>query len=175
MEFALSKKQEEIVEKAAWVARDFLAPRAATYDEAATHPVENWNDLWEQGLLTAAVPKEYGGLGLDMQTYVMVIEQLAQGCTSTAMTMHMHSVVQRYIDALATPEQKATFYPDVANAASCSEAGVASPKAAEARVSARPRLPTGRTANTSLMGRSTFARWPARPIGASCTAPCAAT
>ena len=113
MEFALSKQQEEIVEKAAWVARDFLAPRAATYDETATHPVENWNDLWEQGLLTAAVPAKYGGLGLDMQTYVMVIEQLAQGCTSTAMTMHMHSVVQRYIDALATPEQKATFYPDV--------------------------------------------------------------
>ena len=113
MEFALSKHQEEIVEKAAWVARDLLAPRAAAYDETATHPIENWNDLWEQGLLTAAVPGEYGGLGLDMQTYVMVIEQLARGCTSTAMTMHMHSVVQRYIDALATREQKATFYPNV--------------------------------------------------------------
>ena len=113
MEFALSKQQEEIVEKAAWVARDFLTPRAATYDEAGTHPVENWNDLWEQGLLAAAVPEEYGGRGLDMQTYVMVVEQLAQGCTNTAMTMHMHSVVQRYIEALATPEQKATLYPDV--------------------------------------------------------------
>ena len=48
------------------------------------------------------MPEAYGGLGLDMLAYVMVIERLAQGCTSTAMTMHMHSVVQRYINVLAT-------------------------------------------------------------------------
>ena len=67
----------------------------------------------ENGLLAMAVPREYGGLGLDMLTYVMVIEKLAQGCTNTAMTVHMHSVVQRYIDALATPQLKASLYPDV--------------------------------------------------------------
>ena len=48
-----------------------------------------------------------------MSTYVMVIEKLAHGCTSSAMTLHMHSVVQRYIDGLGTHEQKARFYPDV--------------------------------------------------------------
>ena len=113
MEFALSERQREIVEKSAWVARECLAPRAASYDEAAAHPRESWSDLWKHGLLATTVPQEYGGLGLDMQTYVMTVEKLAQGCTSTAMTMHMHSVVQLYIDALGTPEQKAKLYPDV--------------------------------------------------------------
>ena len=113
MEFALSERQREIVEKSAWVARECLAPRAASHDEAAAHPRESWSDLWKHGLLATTVPREYGGLGLDMQTYVMAVEKLAHGCASTAMTMHMHSVVQLYIDALATPEQKAKLYGDV--------------------------------------------------------------
>jgi alkylation response protein AidB-like acyl-CoA dehydrogenase len=110
---SLTTQEREIVEKAAWVSRECLEPRAAQYDESASYPWESWHDLWEHGLLAAAVPEAYGGLGLDMLTYVMVIERLARGCTSTAMTMHMHSVVQRYIDALATHEQKARLYPDV--------------------------------------------------------------
>ena len=48
-----------------------------------------------------------------MQTYAMTVEKLAQACTSTAMTMHVHSVVHLLIDALGTPEQKAKLYPDV--------------------------------------------------------------
>ena len=110
---ALSERQREVVEKAAWVGRECLAPRAASYDQAAAHPVESWNDVWKHGLLAMTVPHEYGGLGLDMQTYVMAVEKLAQGCTSTAMTIHMHSVVQLYIDGLCTPEQKATLFRDV--------------------------------------------------------------
>ena len=113
MDTSLSPRKREIVEKAGWVSRECLEPRAAQYDESASHPWESWHDLWEHGLLAAAVPEAYGGLGLDMLTYVMVIERLAQGCTSTAMTMHMHSVGQRYIDALATHEQKVRLYPDV--------------------------------------------------------------
>ena len=113
MDFTLTREQQDIVAKAQQVAMEHLEPRAAHYDETASHPIESWHDLWENGLLALAVPEKYGGLGLDMLTYVMVIEKLAQGCTNTAMTVHMHSVVQRYIDALATPEQKSYFYPDV--------------------------------------------------------------
>ena len=113
MDFSLTDDQRQIVSKAQEVAMECLEPRAAQYDESASHPVESWHDVWEKGLLAMAVPREHGGLGLDMLTYVMVIEKLAQGCTNTAMTVHMHSVVQRYIDALASSEQKASLYPDV--------------------------------------------------------------
>ena len=109
----LTSEQRRTVEKAESVAREFLEPRAAQYDESATHPRESWRDLWTNGLLAIAVPGQYGGLGLDMPTYVRVVEKLAWGCTSTAMTVHMHSVVQRYIDGLATREQKARLYPEV--------------------------------------------------------------
>ena len=48
-----------------------------------------------------------------MLTYIMVIEKLAGGCTNTGMTVHMHSTVMRFIEALGTAEQKSTFYPEI--------------------------------------------------------------
>ena len=108
-----SKVDGPVVDKAARVAEECLWPRAAAYDESGSHPLESWADLWKHGLLAAAAPEAYGGLGLDMPTYTAVIERLAYGCTSSAMTMHMHSVVMRFIDALATREQKQRFYGEV--------------------------------------------------------------
>ncbi|MBM3924819.1 MAG: acyl-CoA dehydrogenase [SAR202 cluster bacterium] len=113
MDFRLTREQEEIVARAEGVAREGLEPRAAEVDARATHPVEGWREVWKAGLLATTVPKSYGGLGLDMLTYVMVIEKLAWGCANTAMTVHMHSIVQKYIDQLGSAEQKASFYPDV--------------------------------------------------------------
>ena len=102
-----------IVETAARLSREKLAPRAAEYDRDAKNPLDSWRDLWRDGLLAAAIPAAHGGLGLDMPTYVAVIRALARGCASTAMTVHMHSTVMRFIDALATEAQKRRFYAEV--------------------------------------------------------------
>jgi alkylation response protein AidB-like acyl-CoA dehydrogenase len=59
----------EIVEAAARLSRETLAPRAAWYDRDGVNPVESWRDLHREGLLAAGVPTTHGGLGLDMPTY----------------------------------------------------------------------------------------------------------
>ena len=109
----LTKDQQELVDTAERVALGCLAPRAAEVDANAIHPKESWHDVWQNGLLTIGIPKEHGGNGLDMLTYVMVIEKLAGGCTNTGMTVHMHSTVMRFIEALGTAKQKADLYPGV--------------------------------------------------------------
>jgi alkylation response protein AidB-like acyl-CoA dehydrogenase len=76
-----SKTDNQIIDKAIWVAKECLSPRASQYDESASFPIENWSDLWKHGLLSISVPKAYGGLELDMPTYILVIENLAKGCT----------------------------------------------------------------------------------------------
>ena len=113
MDFTLTPQQQRTVGEARRIARECLEPRAAGYDESASHPWESWNDLWEAGFLAATVPAAYGGGWTDMTTYVMVVEALSQGCTSSAMTLHMHSVVQMFIGALATADQKRRFYAEV--------------------------------------------------------------
>jgi alkylation response protein AidB-like acyl-CoA dehydrogenase len=55
----------EIVEAAARLSRETLAPRAAWYDRDGVNPVESWRDLHREGLLAAGVPTTQGELGLD--------------------------------------------------------------------------------------------------------------
>jgi alkylation response protein AidB-like acyl-CoA dehydrogenase len=93
--------------------RERLAPRAARYDQEACHPRENWQDLWKEGLLGLNIPRSHGGLEVDPPTYVNVVERIARGCASTAMTLHMHSTATRFIAALGTEEQQRRYFPEV--------------------------------------------------------------
>ena len=83
----LNRDQQELVDLAERLATESLMPRAADVDATSTHPKENWDDGWRNGLLTIGVPKEHGGHGLDMLTYVMVIEKLSGGCTNTGLSL----------------------------------------------------------------------------------------
>ncbi|HKB26941.1 MAG TPA: acyl-CoA dehydrogenase family protein [Methylomirabilota bacterium] len=110
---ALTPEQRLVVERVARLTRERIAPRAARYDVEAQNPLESWRDLWSEGFLAAAIPRAYGGLGLDMPTYAAAIRTLAQGCANTAMTLHMHSTVMRFIDALGTEAQKRRWFDEV--------------------------------------------------------------
>ena len=105
--------RQDLIDRADALAREKIAPRAARYDREGRNPVESWADLQREGFLACAVPQAYGGMGLDMATYIGVIRVMARGCASTAMTLHMHSTVMRFIDALGTEAQKRRYYPEV--------------------------------------------------------------
>ena len=109
----MSDSQSAYVERIDEATRTRIAPRAAGYDREAKNPVESWRDLWKEGFLAAAVPAAYGGLGLDMGTYIACLRAVARGCANTAMTVHMHSTVMRFIDALCTDAQKRRYYAEV--------------------------------------------------------------
>jgi alkylation response protein AidB-like acyl-CoA dehydrogenase len=109
----LTPEGRRVVETAARLAHEKLAPRAAGYDREAVNPVDSWRDLHAENILAAAIPAAHGGLGLAMPAYVALIRTLAQGCASTAMTLHMHSTVLRFIDALGTEAQKRRYFPEV--------------------------------------------------------------
>jgi alkylation response protein AidB-like acyl-CoA dehydrogenase len=102
-----------IVERAARLTREKIAPRAAAYDRDAVNPVDSWRDLWQEDLLAAAVPRAHGGLGVDMPTYVAMIRTIAGGCASTAMTLHMHSTVLRFVRALGNDAQQRRYFAEV--------------------------------------------------------------
>jgi alkylation response protein AidB-like acyl-CoA dehydrogenase len=104
---------QRIVGRVERLTRETIAPRAAHYDREGVNPVDSWRDLWREGFLGATVPAAHGGLGLDMATYIAVIRTLARGCASTAMTLHMHSIVLKFVDALGTEAQKRRYFPEV--------------------------------------------------------------
>jgi butyryl-CoA dehydrogenase len=110
---ALTETQASLVARLDRLTRERIGPRAAEYDAAAQNPVESWRDLWREGFLGAAIPAAYGGLGLDMATYIAAIRTIARGCASTAMTVHMHSTVLRFIEALGSEAQRRRYFDEV--------------------------------------------------------------
>ena len=69
MDLSLSERQRELVGIARGLGRDRFAPRASKYDEAASFPFENYDDLRAAHFLALTIPERYGGLGADFATY----------------------------------------------------------------------------------------------------------
>ena len=109
----ISTAQKAILARVDQLTREQIAPRAAEYDAAGANPIDSWRVLGRDGFLASCIPTAYGGLGLDMPTYIGVIRTIARGCANTAMTVHMHSTVMRFIDTLGTEAQKRRYFAEV--------------------------------------------------------------
>jgi alkylation response protein AidB-like acyl-CoA dehydrogenase len=109
----LEPEQRLIVERIALLAREQFAPRAARYDAESIFPRENYDDLHAAGLLGLAVPKAYGGLGVDSLTYALSLLEMAKGCSATALTFNMHATVLGFLAELATPDQQRFYFRQV--------------------------------------------------------------
>jgi alkylation response protein AidB-like acyl-CoA dehydrogenase len=114
----LSPEKKELINRVGGLAREKFAPRAAEYDRTATFPVDDFDDLFQEGLLSAAVPVEYGGLGLgpykeDVFTLWMITKELAKADLSLARCWegHVNSLV--LIDGMGRSEQKEWWFGDV--------------------------------------------------------------
>nr|AEH26483.1 butyryl-CoA dehydrogenase [uncultured Acidobacteria bacterium A3] len=106
---SLSPEQEEIRELVRVLVRRKIAPRAENHDRTGAFPSENFADLAEAELLGLLIPIEQGGLGADMVTYALVIEELARGCGSTALIFAMHCGATHAIASGGTAEQKERY------------------------------------------------------------------
>lgn len=82
------------VERARLLAHDF-ASRAARHDRDASFPVENFDKLFEAGLLGLAVARGFGGQGAGAREIAEVLGQIAQGDAATALVLAMH-YIQHY-------------------------------------------------------------------------------
>ena len=72
--------------------------------------------LGEMGILGMMVPEEYGGSGSDALSYVLVIEELARVCASTAVIVSVNNSVVCYpIWKFGSEEQKKTMLTELAS------------------------------------------------------------
>ena len=69
-----------------------VQPAADAVDRDARFPVEAFAALKEAKLLSAYVPRELGGMGLDIAQVARICEALGQYCGSTAMIFAMHQI-----------------------------------------------------------------------------------
>jgi alkylation response protein AidB-like acyl-CoA dehydrogenase len=92
MDFRLSKAQQRLQQKCRELAEDF-ATRSAGHDLDASHPIENYQRLRDEGFLALSVAREWGGSGASFLDHTIAYEALGQGCPSTALAFNMHASV----------------------------------------------------------------------------------
>ena len=87
----LAEQRREIVA----LARDFvqreITPHSAEWDRERAFPSEVLHQLGELGFFGMRVPEEHGGLGLDLLTYLMVLEEVAAGDAAVSITLGVHN------------------------------------------------------------------------------------
>jgi alkylation response protein AidB-like acyl-CoA dehydrogenase len=102
----LSDTHEQIRDLTRRFADQVVRPAAEALDREERFPAEIYARMAELGLLGLAVPDEYGGAGMDVQAFAIVMEELSRGYASVADQCGLVELVGGLLAAHGTPEQR---------------------------------------------------------------------
>src|SRR5579862_2642814 len=97
-----------------FVAREVI-PVASEMEHADEFPEAIVQQMRELGLFGIAIPESYGGLGLDLLTYIGVVEELAYGWMSLSGIVNTHTIAAHLIVHHGTHAQQAKWLPRLAS------------------------------------------------------------
>ena len=93
MDFALNDDQRQLRDVFARFCDERIKPRAAAIDEAGEFPHELFGELAELGCFGLRYPETLGGVGLDLFSFCLAIEEIARGSLSLAASASMQSLM----------------------------------------------------------------------------------
>ena len=96
-----------------FIAREVM-PVASDLEHSDTYPEAIVEQMKAFGLFGIAIPEAYGGLGLDLLTYIGVVEELAYGWMSLSGVVNTHTIAAHLIVHHGTEEQKQRWLPRMA-------------------------------------------------------------
>ena len=115
MDFTLNKEHEMARQLFKDFAQNEVKPLAQETDETEIFPRVTVDKLAKYGMLGIPVPREYGGQGCDILTYVLCVEELAKVCGTTSVIVSAHtSLCIDPILTYGTEEQKQKYVPKLA-------------------------------------------------------------
>src|SRR6478672_10281449 len=96
-----------------FIAREVI-PVASGLERADEFPTAIVEQMKALGLFGIAIPEAYGGLGLDLLTYIGVVEELSYGWMSLSGVVNTHTIAASIIVANGTEAQKQRWLPRLA-------------------------------------------------------------
>jgi alkylation response protein AidB-like acyl-CoA dehydrogenase len=91
-----------------------IIPHAEEYDHEDKYPEPIVEQMKELGLFGVTIPEEHGGMGLDLTTYAMIVEELSRGWISISGVVNTHFIGSYLLMKFGTDEQKEKFLPKMA-------------------------------------------------------------
>jgi alkylation response protein AidB-like acyl-CoA dehydrogenase len=107
--------RQEIIETVRRFVTNEVIPVASELEHHDRFPTDIVHQMRELGLFGVTIPEEYGGLGLDLLTYIGVIEELAYGWMSLTGIVNTHTMAATLIMAQGNDEQKRRWLPVLAS------------------------------------------------------------
>ena len=110
----LTDEQRAICEMVRQFADEQIIPNAEHYDHEDEFPEPIVEQMRELGLFGVTIPEEYGGMGLDLTTYAMIVEELSRGWISISGIVNTHFIGSYLLMKFGTEEQKQSYLPRMA-------------------------------------------------------------
>jgi alkylation response protein AidB-like acyl-CoA dehydrogenase len=114
----MSVPPAEVREEILRAVRDFVEgdviPQASELDHADAFPDALVATMRELGLFGVTIPSEYGGLGLDLTTYALIVRELSRGWMSLSGVINSHFMAAFMIERFGTEAQRRQHLPPMA-------------------------------------------------------------
>jgi alkylation response protein AidB-like acyl-CoA dehydrogenase len=109
-------EQREITEMVRNFVDNEIIPAAEEFDHEDKFPEAIVEQMKELGLFGVTIPEDYGGMGLDLTTYAMIVEELSRGWISISGVVNTHFMASYLLIKFGTDEQRDYFLPKMATA-----------------------------------------------------------
>lgn len=91
MDFSISAEQEAFRDSVIQFARKALVSNVREREKSGEFFEEGWNKCAEFGIQGLPIPEQYGGLGLDITTCVLVMDALGYACRDSGLLFSLNS------------------------------------------------------------------------------------
>ena len=107
-------EQKAIIEMVRQFVDEQIIPKAEHYDGADEYPEPIVEQMKELGLFGVTIPEDHGGMGLDLSTYTMIVEELSRGWISISGVVNTHFIGTYLLSKFGTEAQKENLLPRMA-------------------------------------------------------------
>jgi alkylation response protein AidB-like acyl-CoA dehydrogenase len=112
--YRLTEEQAMLQDAVRVLADERVAPRAADIDRTGEFPEDLRRLLADHDILALPFPEEHGGLGGELLSVCLAVEQLSRHCATTGLILAVQELGSLPITLAGTPEQQARWFPALA-------------------------------------------------------------
>jgi alkylation response protein AidB-like acyl-CoA dehydrogenase len=112
--YRLTEEQQMLRDAVRVLADEQIAPRAAEIDKTAEFPWDIKELLASHDILGLPFPTQYGGLGGELLTVCLAIEQISRVCATSGLILAVQELGALPLLLAGSDEQKERWFPDLA-------------------------------------------------------------
>jgi len=113
IDFLLDKRRQEIVEKYRDFAKRWIIPNRMKYDASAEFPWDIVHAAYDEKIINAAMPEEYGGNGFNILDGALSSEELGYGCTGIGICIDASTLALTPLLLAGTEDQKKNLFGEI--------------------------------------------------------------